>query len=82
MNEISEFLEELYIASTRMDNKELTGQTLTREQYIRIHALGLPPQRSKVTIYRAIKYLENFPLGYLQENQDGSDNDFSTTGSD
>ena len=79
MENIPEFLDELYIYVDSMANKE---KKLTRTQIKRLYALGLPYQRSKVTIYRAIKYLENFPLGYLQENTDGSNNDFSTTGSD
>ena len=79
MDKISEFLDELYIQEDSMANKD---RGLTSDQLKKIKALGLPNQRSKVTIYRAIKYLENFPLGYLQEKEDGSNNDLSTTVSD
>lgn len=71
MNNITEFIDELYLMIDSMANGRVPTYP-TRDQYKRLVMLGLPKQNSMVTIWRAIKYLEGLPSGHLQENTDGN----------
>ena len=73
--EIEQFIDDLYLSRESMANarssktdKRFTVPTfVNQDQLGRLKALGLPEQKSRVTIWRAIKYLEN-----ISENRNGN----------